>query len=516
MRSDRSENRNVAVILQEQGVRLGAKRAIVHGDRTITYDELARNVRRRAVWLRRRGVVVGDGVLVVVPISIDLYEILIALFHCGATAVFLDAWSDAARIEQARRAIAIDHLIAPGRVRLLRLFSPALRSIRSSLPSRLSRSFTEEMSEPVERSDDDRALVTFTTGSTGRPKGANRTHGHLREQQRAIIETFRPRAEDIDLATLPIFPLSNLAVGSTTVLPTIDFRKMAESDPQVLVDAIEKEGVTTAALSPAIFDRYVARSSSGNTSSLQRILVGGASISPSLAARALSALPSVDLVAVYGSTEAEPIAVAPFGDVKESRDDQPGRGLPAGRPIEQIELVVLRGTDSTEHSVIESEPMQGGEICVRGPHVLSSYVGDASEWEEKFVTYDEREWLRTGDAGYLDASGNLRLLGRYGRRIEVERGDELQTVWPAIFERVLEKCEGVAIGTALEMDGRIVVVIEAGGDDAVTDLAGRVAEVFAENGIPCDAIRIVENIPRDPRHDSKIDVGRLEKMLKSE
>src|SRR5262249_45615201 len=69
------------------------------------------------------------------------------------------------------------------------------------------------------------ALITFTTGSTGEPKAAVRTHGFLLAQHRVVSETLGLRPGEVDLTTLPMFVLANLASGVTSVIPDADLRR---------------------------------------------------------------------------------------------------------------------------------------------------------------------------------------------------------------------------------------------------------------------------------------------------
>lgn len=506
----RRENVNVAEILQRQAARLGKKPAIVHGERSISYARLARNVRRRAGLFRRNGVRPGDAVLVVVPISIELYEIMIALFHAGAIALFLDAWSDRSRIELARRSMPVTGFIAPFRARLLRLISPSLRSIPHSfslhpLPG------SAEMREPEHLEGDAPALVTFTTGSTGTPRGANRTHRHLREQQQAIIDTFSPREDDVDLATLPIFPLSNLAVGSTTVLPRIDFRHPAAFDPDGVMRTFARHDVTTAALSPAVVERLLESRQADALPHLRRLLVGGSSVTPELAGRVRERFAETELLAVYGSTEAEPISVIDFDTLAESVSDDWRTGLPAGWPIDRISLRIIAVDAGSDDAATEVPPGMPGEICVTGPHVLKQYTGPRSEWGSKYVEIDGDAWLRTGDAGVLMPDGSLRLLGRVAAGIQFENDGEPDILWPFAAERLLCGRPGIACGTAVRSGSSVIWVIEplsnarSEGDDIRADLG----EELRLLGLPVTEVRILERIPRDPRHASKFDYGKL-------
>lgn len=504
-------NINIAGILESNAALFPQKAAIIHGDRQITYAGLLRNVRQRAALFAQRGIGKGDGVLIVVPMSIPLYEILIALFQLGAVAVFTDAWADRKRLELARIAFPIKAFIGVGRAHLVRFVSPALRSIPVRLKAGLPDGWNDTVDTPASVLPNDPALITFTTGSTGAPKGANRTHGFLLAQHHALLRHLEPTPDDTDMATLPIFPLSNLAVGGTTLLPDIDFRNVADFDPASVAREIARHKVTTSAGSPAFFTplaEYLLRESL-SLPSLQKLYVGGAAVFPRTARLLRRAFPDAAISIIYGSTEAEPVSLIDAEDFL-ARVDRPAQtGLPVGRPVDSIGVKILpieqegerRGERKEEKTEADGE--EEGEICVAGEHVLKSYIGDPAMWKEKFVDIDGETWLRTGDAGRREADGTLALLGR-ARNSWIAEGRRIFTL---PVEVLLQEVEGVRAGTALHRNGETTIYIETEREDE--KIARRIADLLGEHGIAFDRIVQMRRIPRDPRHASKIDYEKI-------
>ena len=82
---------------------------------------------------------------------------------------------------------------------------------------------------------DDEALITFTSGSTGAAKAAVRTHGFLLAQHAVLARDLELQAGEVDLTTLPIFVLANLASGVCSVIPDVDMRAPADADPARLM-----------------------------------------------------------------------------------------------------------------------------------------------------------------------------------------------------------------------------------------------------------------------------------------
>lgn len=532
------ENPNLAARLAARAARHPDRLAIVEwrGGRPArtTFGALATRAAALAAGLRARGLAPGDRALLFVPMSTDLYAALLAVLHAGATAVFVDAWADRRRLDAAVAAASPRAFIAVPRAHLLRLASAAVRRIPIAVwagPGPLSLRALERAGAiavaaavPAEAP----ALVTFTTGSTGRPKAAARSHGFLWEQHRVLANHLGTREGDVDMPTLPVFVLHNLAAGATTVLPDLDPRAPAEFDPATVARQIESEGVVTSAGSPAFYQRLQAWCAEhGRRLPLRALFTGGAPVLPRLA-RALGR----DFIAgqahvVYGSTEAEPIASLTTTEMLQAMDGAAGdatpgarrlAGLCAGAPVPEIELRIVRPHEGPielgpggwpEWDVPRGE---AGEIVVTGPHVLRGYLDDPEADRANKVVDGSRVWHRTGDGGRLDPQGRLWLLGRVSRR--VRRGGE--TWWALPVElRAMEEPEVRHASYLGRPDAalgqRAVLCVESAGGVLSGDARRRVAA--AAQPAPVDELRVVARIPRDLRHASKTDAEALSRML---
>ncbi len=229
--------------------------ALIHRGRALAYGDFRARVERRAAELRRCGVGKGDRVVIFVPMGIALYEILLAVFAIGAVAVFLDAWADPKRLDYAAQLAEAKAYIAIPKAYLLLLKSKSLRRIPVRLFPWFGRRDASADFVPADCVPEDPALITFTTGSTGVPKAALRTCGFLWAQHEALTESLDVREGDVDLATLPIFALNNIACGVTTLIPAFNPARPAEIDPARVAAEARSAGVTTTAGSPAFYRR---------------------------------------------------------------------------------------------------------------------------------------------------------------------------------------------------------------------------------------------------------------------
>ncbi len=394
------------------------------------FGELDRRARCLSTLFVREGLAPGQAVLVLVPMSAELYVVMAALLHAGLVAVFLDPGAGREHLERCLEMFPVHALVASPRAWLLRLLRPALRRISkvfitgSGLPGAmpLARSLTlEPREEPCPCGDDAPALLTFTSGSTGQPKGAIRTHGLLIATHRALVSHLPGKPGCVDLATLPIFVFTNLASGVASLIPDADLRRPGAIAGVAVARQIERLCPATALASPAFLERVAdaCLRLDIRLHSLRRVATGGAPVFPRLLDKLARIAPGADIVSVYGSTEAEPIAVLHGQDIRdEDRSAMlSGRGLLTGSPIPELALRILRDRwgvprPPCTRAELEAETQpagEPGEIVVSGAHVLPGYLGGVGDAENHLIV-DEQIWHRTGDAGLLDQAGRLWLL----------------------------------------------------------------------------------------------------------
>ena len=493
--------------------------------RALTFSELADQVAHAAAWWQSQGVTRGKAVLVFVPMSADLYVALLALFRLGAVALFLDPSAGRRHIEQCCALWAPDALLAIPKAHLLRMTSGALRRIPLKVSLDLwlpgSRKWPRQwgkdtcftnMAEPA-----DPALVTFTSGSTGQPKAALRTHQFLLAQYRVLVSSISLEAGEIDLATLPIFALANLAAGLTTVIPDVDLRRPGAINPERVFAQIQRRGIDRLTASPAFLERLIEYSeSSGKTlPTLRKVFTGGGPVFPRLLESVRSLAPRADAVAVYGSTEAEPIAHIEAAEINQADIEamQRGRGLLVGAPVEEVTVRILRdhwgvsrGQMTADEFSAQTMPTgEPGEIVVTGEHVLKEYLGGIGDEETKFRVGGEI-WHRTGDAGLLDQSGRLWLLGRCASRIDDQHG----SIYPFGVECVAMNFTGVRHAAFLPQSGRRLLIVEGAADPESKERL-RSETAWAR----VDEVRFIKRMPVDKRHNSKIDYPKLREIIGS-
>jgi acyl-CoA synthetase (AMP-forming)/AMP-acid ligase II len=419
-------------------------------------------------------------------------------------------------------------IICPPKAHLLRLVSPALRRIPCKfsttvwVPGAVSLEHSEKMapySAIHTAGEDEPALITFTSGSTGQPKMVIRSHGFLLAQHRVLQATMGMKTGDINLSTLPIVVLTNLAAGATSLIPNVDLRRPGDIDPEAVYTVIARHQPGSATAAPSFLetlsDYCIERGR--QLPGLTGIFCGGAPVFPPLLKKLRAIAPAAKIVAVYGSTEAEPIAELSFADI--SAEDMVGmsggKGLLAGSPVEPIQLRIIRdrwGTSLGPFSLDEFEGLalpsgEPGEIVVTGNHVLKGYLNGQGDRETKF-TVDKATWHRTGDSGYLDNRGRLWLLGRCEAVLSDDRGK----LYPFAVESTAQLLPGIQRAALVSDCGKRTLVVEPAKAAARIDSAAIKQKL---SWAQIDSVKICRKIPVDRRHNSKIDYERLRRILRS-
>ncbi|MFC5521699.1 AMP-binding protein [Polaromonas jejuensis] len=131
-----------------------------------------------------------------------------------------------------------------------------------------------------------------------------------------------------------------------------------------------------------------------------------------------------------------------------------------GLPLPGIEVAIK---DDDEKSL---PPGQPGEICIRGPQVMTGYYRQPVETEKAFT---RDGFMRTGDIGIMDEYGYTRIIDRKKDMIIVSGFN----VFPNELENVISLCPGVvecaAVGVADDKQGEAIKVFVVKNDPTLTE-----------------------------------------------
>ncbi|SDF87577.1 Acyl-CoA synthetase (AMP-forming)/AMP-acid ligase II [Dyadobacter soli] len=509
MESTSRERFNVVELFHGAARSVPDQPAIIYREKAVSFSDLEHAVNQTAAHFLHKGIRKGDRVLVFVPMSDDLYRVVLALFRIGAVAVFLDEWVSVKRLADCCRLARCAAFIGTFKGRVLARLLPGLRSI----PLHMGLKYASTSSLPVfpETNRDDIALITFTTGSTGTPKAAIRTHGLLFEQFQALVPLISAAPGEVCMPVLPIVLLINLGAGVTSVIADFNARKPDAMKPEKIADQIRRYRVGSIIASPFFVKQLSLYLNANvlNLNTIKRILTGGAPVFPTEASAYRNAFPEAAIGIVYGSTEAEPMSMI-TADELISSDTTHGLNVGKVEPAATVKIIriiddSIAAADDEALSALEAVPGEIGEIIVSGSHVLRDYLHNPDALKRNKIFIGTTCWHRTGDSGFWGENGNLFLTGRCASLIGTQEG-LLSTF---LYENRLQLIEGVEMGTIMLIRDRLTAVVELADPSrqhSVSAAMQLLPDAFGD-------IVFVPKIPRDPRHNSKIDYEKLRALL---
>jgi acyl-CoA synthetase (AMP-forming)/AMP-acid ligase II len=482
--------------------------AIIEGDEKITYHQLLMEVKQCAQQLKKSGLNKGDSMIIFIPMGIELYRTVLACFYIGAIAVFVDEWVSLKRLEMCCEIANCKGFAGTWKARLIRIISKEIRNIPVNFKYKNE---LDKLNELVEVNPDDTALITFTTGSTGIPKAANRTHQFLEEQLNILIDELKPQPNEVSMPLLPIVLLINLSSGTTSVIASFKANKPKKLNPLKILEQIEKHKVKMFISSPFVVVELAKKRIEQPSNSNQfpkNIFTGGAPVFPNEAELINKGFPNSNSTVFYGSTESEPISKINTKELEVATPDQLEKGLPVGQIHVKTETRILSiDCKISEFSTVNDFNLQClsvgeiGEIIVTGPHVLKHYINNPEAEKANKINVNGVVWHRTGDSGYTNKKNELFLTGRVKQIIKINDF----TFYPFIEEYKIKQIGGINLGTILHANNQLSIFIEPIKNANLSEIKSKLQELY--KGIPSKII--FTEIPRDSRHFSKIDYGKL-------
>ncbi|WP_424212389.1 FadD3 family acyl-CoA ligase [Streptomyces sp. BI20] len=425
---------SVPALLYDAVARFGDREAVVDGRTRVDYRTLGERVERAAAACIAAGVEPGDRVAVWAPNTLEWIVSALGAVTAGAVLVPLNT-----RFKGAEAAYVLDR----SRARLLFVtgtflgtsYVASLRRAAAEGPGTGPLPGLPHLREVVVLAEDapesfrtwkdflaagegvdgatvraraahvvpeDPSDIIFTSGTTGRPKGAVITHAQTLRCYQVWAELAGLRAGDRYLIVNPFFHTFGYKAGviaclmrGATMIPQPVF------NVDTVLANIAAERVSVLPGPPTLHQSLLDHPERDRHDlSALRLVVTGAAVVPLLLVERLRGELHVGTVlTAYGLSEASGIVtMCRRGDDAEVIAATSGRAIP-----------------DTEVEVVDPEtgaplaPGTAGEVLVRGHNVMRGYFEDP-EATAGALTADG--WLRTGDIGVLDESGNLRITDR--------------------------------------------------------------------------------------------------------
>ncbi|MET3369188.1 UNVERIFIED_CONTAM: acyl-coenzyme A synthetase/AMP-(fatty) acid ligase/pimeloyl-ACP methyl ester carboxylesterase [Jeotgalibacillus campisalis] len=515
--------------------------------RSLTWQQLDRNILDLSDGLREIGVGPGSRVSLMVPPGTELTVALYACLKLGAVVVVADAGLGTKGMSRAVKGATADFLIGidkalaaasvlgwPGRrisVQDLPATGRRILGVETSLAALGRRGATGGAGRggEVPRTSVDPAApaaVLFTSGSTGPAKGVLYTHGQLAAMRDTVAATFGIRAGARLVAGFAPFALLGPALGAVSVTPAMDVTAPRTLTARALADAVAAIDATVVFASPAALRNVTTTRddlSGTGRSALQNIellLSAGAPVPERLLAQVQQLMPQASLHTPYGMTEALPVTDISLEEIQAAEADAAagtvigaGNGVCVGKPVYGacLAVVPLAADGTATGSNLVTEAGVTGEILVSAPHVKEAYD---RLWLTQRESASVAGWHRTGDVGHFDAVGRLWVEGRLAHVVTAPG----TVVTPVGAEQSIERLDDVRVaaiaGVGPSGTQAVVAVVETAppvpkAGPAAPQLAGRVRRAASEAGVAVSAVLVVPAQPTDIRHNAKIDRTRL-------
>ncbi|MEV0222612.1 amino acid adenylation domain-containing protein [Streptomyces sp. NPDC050704] len=410
--------------LAEAVARHPAREAVSCAGQSIEYAALAARSHRLAAALTAFGVGPGHVVGVLLPRSVELPVVLLAVWQTGAAFLPLDPDYPPERlgfmVRDARPTVvattgSLADRLSGEQVPLL-LVEPAAGADETAeaadAPARATRARAP--------GPDDVAYVLYTSGSTGTPKGVLVSHRSLEYYRQVWAEAAGTGLTWMSMASasFDVFAgdlVRSVCSAGTLVLATDD----AWSSARALHRLITDSGVQAAEFVPGIVRARLVEYVTENGLSLEplRLVINGTHVWAMDEVREVAAAlaPGARVVTVFGVTEAT-IDSSLFDATGSALPDRDA--VPVGRPFPGTELYVL---DDQMRPVL---PGVAGELYIGGAGLALGYLRRPGLTARRFVPdpFSGRpgdRLYRTGDRARYLADGRLRFLGRIDDQLKI-------------------------------------------------------------------------------------------------
>ena len=481
----------------------GQSNAIIFGDRVLSFRELDDRSSRLAQGLLREGVRAGDRIAYLDKNTPEFFVLLFGVAKLGAVTVGVNWRLQPDEIEHILRdAEAKVIVVGEEYEKTITTIKDRLCDLRRIISLGHSRDYEtfDSFIDPHPADDpggdagpEGVVAQMYTSGTTGLPKGAMLTNNNMVATLRDESEELYFTPDSVNLVELPLFHIGGAGWGLMGLYNRCLTVLLREVDTVEILRALDSHKVTHALFVPVVLKMLLDRPELAGTdlSSMELIIYGASPIPQDVLSRALDAF-DCKFVGAYGLTETAG-QVTTLGHEEHRLDSSfPKRIESVGTAVAGAELRVV------DVETGENLPVgQVGEVWVRSRQVMKGYWKKPEETERAIV---DGGWLRTGDAGYLDADGFLFITDRI-KDVIISGGEN---VYPAEVENALMSHPGIAdvavIGVPDETWGetvRAIVVRAADADLTDQDVTEYGRDRIAHYKCPT-SVRWVEELPRNP------------------
>ncbi len=436
-----------------------AEKVFLHdiaSQRVFTYGDLDAITGKMANWLNSNGLKTGERVMLQVEKSPENLFWYLAALRCGLIYLPLNTAYQPDELKYFYRNAEPSLIIC----------DPEKASIFSSMATcRIETldaqgNFSQSLDEPttfsdVQVSDNDTAVILYTSGTTGKPKGAMISHDNLLSNVVALSEAWQWQSDDVMLHALPIFHIHGLFVASH--LPLFNGSKilfLSKFEPEAVIEHLPQATVYMGV--PTNYTRLLQHQTfNKSTCSNMRLFTSGSAPLLPQTFEQMKSQTGHHIVERYGMTETGMNTSNPL--------DGPRKPGTVGPPLPGVETKIVDedGQDVSEHTP--------GNLLVRGRNVFSGYWQMPEKTAEEFTPDG---FFKTGDVASYDKDGYVAIVGR-SKDLVITGG---LNVYPKEIESIIDRIPGVK-------ESAIIGIPDADFGEAVTAVIVREQQNLTEGTI---------------------------------
>ena len=333
--------------------------------------------------------------------------------------------------------------------------------------------------------ENDEALVLHTSGTTSRPKIVPLSNNNIYSSSENISKSLSLTDNDHCLNIMPLFHIHGLiAVLATSMKVGASVCASSGFNALKFLDLARLEKITWYSGVPTMHQAILLRANKNKEAAknlnLRLIRSSSASLPPAVF-KDLNEAFNCPIIEAYGMTEAtHQMTSNPLPPKKQKAGFV---GLPAGPEV----CIMSENGDMMKKG-------EEGEVCIKGENVTLGYENN----EEANKTSFTNGWFRTGDQGYFDEDGYLKISGRLkeiinkgGEKISPLEVDNVLMDHPSIDQAVCFGYEDKMLGENIAS----AIIIKSGEMCSEEDVLKYAQEKLAKFKIP-KKIFFVDEIPK--------------------
>ena len=353
--------------------------------------------------------------------------------------------------------------------RMINSVNKALNDVFSSLDEKYTGLFPELKKDDVkfsEISNDQLAVISYTSGTTGFSKGVMITHNCLAANVRYAQNNMPLRAGDPLVSFLPLahtygcafeflFPFTigcHITILSKTPSPQIIIQAFKEIKPRLIlsvplvIEKIFKKQLLPVISKPRmkillaipllnkiLYKKIREKLVETFGGEFKEIVIGGAAFNAD--AEKFFKKIRFKFSIGYGMTECGPLISYASWDTNKLGA--------SGRAVDTLEVTI----DSPDPENVV------GEIILRGENVMTGYYKNEKATREMI---DDDGWMHTGDLGVIDKDGNIFIKGRSKSMI---LGPSGQNIYPEEIEAVINNKDYIVESVVISVDNKLIALV---------------------------------------------------------